>query len=419
MTKRTGRSGKVCKAAAFAAAMLTAAGIAACGPKQDAKDTSAAVATEAAKETVENAESAAGAEDVSTEAAESAADSEDRSAAAESGSVAETGLRLTQTKTVGKPTYTGIKEYKPFLKSAKPWAVIPGLNEGMIPQGMCYCAEDKRTYIASYSKADIPSVISILDEDGVLTAEAYLYNADGSRFSSHVGGLAISDDTLFVSAPADAEGHYQVAEIPMKELEGEGTKEVKIKKTFRVPVSPSFMNFSDGCLWVGNFYHPKGNYDLSADMNYTTKAENAEYGCYILGYDLSKKSVERFDEAGPDGYPVPDMVMAAPDRIQGITSLSNGQMLLSQSYGRKSESRLMSFDTSSTHATLQDFQVGSSKVPGFILDSNCLTKAVTALPMTEAVSATPDGMILVSFESGAMHYSDGKDRTDHIWKMEW
>ncbi|MDT3843124.1 MAG: hypothetical protein LIV11_00885 [Bacillota bacterium] len=414
MTKRTGRSGKVCKAAVFAATMLTAAGISACAPKQDAKDTSPAAVTEASKEletekekeTAENAESTAEAETASAEVSES-------------GSVAETGLRLTQTKTVGKPTYTGVKEYKPFLKSAKPWAVIPGLNEGMIPQGMCYCAEDKRTYIASYSKADIPSVISILDEDGVLTAEAYLYNADGSRFSSHVGGLAISDDTLFVSAPADAEGHYQVAEIPMKELEGEGTKEVRIKKTFRVPVSPSFMNFSDGCLWVGNFYHPKGNYDLSADMNYTTKAENAEYGCYILGYDLSKKSVERFDEAGPDGYPVPDMVMAAPDRIQGITSLSNGQMLLSQSYGRKSESRLMSFDTSSTHATLQDFQVGSSKVPGFILDSNCLTKAVTALPMTEAVSATPDGMILVSFESGAMHYSDGKDRTDHIWKMEW
>ena len=414
MTKRTGRSGKVCKAAVFAAAMLTAAGISACAPKQDAKDTSPAAVTEASKEletekekeTSENAESTAEAETASAEVSET-------------GAAAETGLHLTQTKTVGKQTYTGVKEYKPFLKSAKPWAVIPGLNEGMIPQGMCYCAEDKRTYIASYSKTDIPSVISVLDEDGILTAEAYLYNADGSRFSSHVGGLAISDDTLFVSAPADAEGHYQVAEIPMKELEGEGTREVKIQKTFRVPVSPSFMNFSDGCLWVGNFYHPKGNYDLSADMNYTTKAENAEYGCYILGYDLSKKSVERFDEVGPDGYPVPDMVMAAPDRIQGITSLSNGQMLLSQSYGRKSESRLMSFDTSSTHATLHDFQVGSSRVPGFILDSNCLTKAVTALPMTEAVSAASDGMILVSFESGALHYSDGKDRTDHIWKMEW
>ena len=414
MTKRTGRSGKVCKAAFFAAAMLTAAGISACAPKQDAKDTSPAAVTEASKEletekekeTAENAESTAEAETASAEVSET-------------GAAAETGLHLTQTKTVGKQTYTGVKEYKPFLKSSKPWAVIPGLNEGMIPQGMCYCAEDKRTYIASYSKADIPSVISVLDEDGILTAEAYLYNADGSRFSSHVGGLAISDDTLFVSAPADAEGHYQVAEIPMKELEGEGTREVKIQKTFRVPVSPSFMNFSDGCLWVGNFYHPKGNYDLSADMNYTTKAENAEYGCYILGYDLSKKSVERFDEVGPDGYPVPDMVMAAPDRIQGITSLSNGQMLLSQSYGRKSESRLMSFDTSSTHATLHDFQVGSSRVPGFILDSNCLTKAVTALPMTEAVSAASDGMILVSFESGALHYSDGKDRTDHIWKMEW
>ena len=414
MTKRTGRSGKVCKAAVFAAAMLTAAGISACAPKQDAKDTSPAAVTEASKE-LETEKEKETAED-----AESTAEAETASAVvSETGAAAETGLHLTQTKTVGKQTYTGVKEYKPFLKSAKPWAVIPGLNEGMIPQGMCYCAEDKRTYIASYSKADIPSVISVLDEDGILTAEAYLYNADGSRFSSHVGGLAISDDTLFVSAPADAEGHYQVAEIPMKELEGEGTREVKIQKTFRVPVSPSFMNFSDGCLWVGNFYHPKGNYDLSADMNYTTKAENAEYGCYILGYDLSKKSVERFDEVGPDGYPVPDMVMAAPDRIQGITSLSNGQMLLSQSYGRKSESRLMSFDTSSTHATLHDFQVGSSRVPGFILDSNCLTKAVTALPMTEAVSAASDGMILVSFESGALHYSDGKDRTDHIWKMEW
>ena len=405
--RMTGKRGMT---AVLAAAMIAAAGTTACAPKNDAQTKENAQTESAAAETAQ--ESNASAE--STTAAETT-----ESGSADSGAAAENGLHYTQTKTVSKESYTGAEMYKDFLEAAEPWALIPGLAEGMIPQGMCYCGEDKRTYIASYSKADIPSVITILDEDGTLTAEATLYNADGSRFSSHVGGLAISKDTLFLSAPADSDGNYQVAMIPMKELEGDGARDVKIQKMFRVPVSPSFMNFSDGCLWIGNFYHPKGNYDLSKDMNYTTQAENAEYGCYILGYDLSKKSADRFEQNGPDGYPVPDMIMAAPDRIQGITSLSNGQMLLSQSYGRKSESRLMAFDTSSTHATLHDFQVGSSRVPGFILDSNCLTNAITALPMTEAVSAGPDGKVLVSFESGAMHYADGKDRTDHIWKMEW
>ena len=39
------------------------------------------------------------------------------------------------------------------------------------------------------------------------------------------------------------------------------------------------------------------------------------------------------------------------------------------------------------------------------------------MPMTEALCTDPDGNVLVLFESGAMAYSDGKYRTDHVWSL--
>ena len=327
----------------------------------------------------------------------------------------EKGLRLSQTPSVSAEKYLGKSEFADFLSRAEKTCLIPGLNEAAIPQGMSWCESTGLVYLSAYYKTDaVPSVIMALDgSSGDFAAEYRLYNADGSPFTSHVGGLAAAGDQLYVSAKLDNDGSYAVAVIPLESLPPEGSHDITIERTVALPVSPSFLNYSQGILWVGNFYHPSADYGLSAGMDFTTETADGDYGCYILGYALGGGTL-----GGNTGTaPAPDYVLVAPDRIQGMVFCDDGTVLLSQSYGRKNNSTLLRYDLDLDRAD-GSVPVGGSEAPAYILDSRVLREAITAMPMTEALCTGPDGNVLVLFESGAMAYSDGKYRTDHVWSMK-
>lgn len=327
------------------------------------------------------------------------------------------GLTLTQTQTVKSEKYLGQNEFADFLSLAQKNYLIPGLNEAAIPQGMSYCADTGLLYISAYYKVDaVPSVIMALDgESGELVAEYRLYHPDGSPFVSHVGGLAAAGDYLYVSAALDNDGSYSVALIPLGDLPAEGSHDVTVEETVSLPVSPSFLSYSQGILWVGNFYHPSADYGLSTGMNFTTGTADGDFGCYILGFVLEDSGALG---GGTGVSPTPDYVLVAPDRIQGMVFCEDGTVLLSQSYGRKNNSALLRYDLELDRAEVT-VSVGGSQVPAFLLDSSVQREALTAMPMTEALAIGGDGSILVLFESGAMAYNDGKYRTDHVWSLRF
>ncbi|MGN0708069.1 MAG: hypothetical protein ACI4JC_08735 [Faecalibacterium sp.] len=333
----------------------------------------------------------------------------------------ENSLNMTQTVSVRKTTYENKSDFQEFLSAAQPAWIIPGLKESMIPQGMDYCASNGLVYISGYYTSDaLPSTLVALDaESGSFVAEYYLYNSDGSPFSSHVGGLAVTDTTLYVSARMDTNGNYSIAAIPLEQLAPEGSHKVTIERSIPLPVSPSFLSYSQGYLWAGNFYHPGANYGLSSGMQYTTASADGDYGCYILGYDLSGGEESRL--AIPEGgaYPLPDVVLAAPNKIQGMVLCADGTMTLSQSYGRKNNSSLLRFDLCLNDEPDTTVTIAGQELPAYILDSGRAHGSLTAMPMTEALADGPDGSILVLFESGASHYSNGSDRTDHVWQLRY
>ena len=326
-------------------------------------------------------------------------------------------LTLTQTPSVSGEKYAGKAEFASFLSRAEKKFLIPGLNQAAIPQGMSYCETTGLVYISAYYKVEaVPSVIMALDaQSGEFVAEYRLYNEDGSPFTSHVGGLAVAGENMVVSAKLDQDGSYSMAVIPLAGLPNEGSHDITIKKTVALPVSPSFLSCSQGILWVGNFYHPAADYGLSTGMNFTTKTADGDFGCYILGYDLNRSDAL---SAGPEGFPIPDCVLVAPDRIQGMAFCNDGTVLLSQSYGRKNNSSLLRYEL---NLNLPDLTVlvGSREVPACLLDSKTQRETITAMPMTEALTLDNDGNVLVLFESGAMAYQDGKYRTDYVWRLRF
>ena len=301
---------------------------------------------------------------------------------------------------------------------AEPGLVIPGLAENLIPQGMDQCDETGILYISGYYTTDGKSsaILAVDTATGELTAEYILLNAGGTPFDGHVGGVAVSEDTLYVSGQKQ-NGLYTICAIPLKDLPAEGSHEVKLEQTIPVPVSPSFLSCSHGYLWVGNFYHPGADYPLSDGMKYTTaSADGEDYGCYIMGYDLSKGSLSVADG---DDYAQPDLVLVGPNKIQGVVVGEDDTVTLSQSYGRKNNASLLRYSLALGETLDTMLTVQGRDVPGYILDSKRLKESVTAMPMTEALADAKDGGIYVLFESGAIHYANGTFRTDHVWKIKF
>ena len=333
---------------------------------------------------------------------------------------AEAGMTYTQTATVAEKTYLENSTFAEYLSKAEPQFLIPGLAENLIPQGMDVCDKTGILYISGYysTKGKCSAIVAVDTATGKLTAEYLLKKPGNLPFDGHVGGVAVSDTTLYLSGTKDTEGRTTILAIPLSSLPAEGSHEVTVENSIPVPVSPSFLSFSGGYLWVGNFYHPGADYGLSAGMDYTTEnAEGENLGCYIMGYDMTAGDTGLTVAAG-DRYAQPDVVLAAPNKIQGVV-VKDGAVTLSQSYGRKNNACLLRYALSLDEAPDTALTVNGREVKAYLLDSVRQTAALTVMPMTEALADAPDGGIYVLFESGATHYANGTHRTDHVWKVQF
>lgn len=310
--------------------------------------------------------------------------------------------------------FRGREEFADFISRASPRFTVPGLGEGMTPQGIGCSEKTGLAYITSYAMDGAPSVISAVSlETGEQAAEYRLFRRDGAPFTGHVGGIAVTEDRICLSARQDRDGGYSVAELPLSELLASGEHDVTVDRTIDLPVSPSFLSWSREILWVGNFYHPPAGYGLSPEIPYTTASADGEYGCYILGYRLGEDGL-----SAPAGerYPVPDLVLAAPDRIQGMACLEDS-VVLSQSYGRKENSALLVYDLALDGPADIELEICGHVVPGYVLDSARLRESLAAMPMSEGLCLAPEG-VLVLFESGSSRYPGSKYPTDQVWAVE-
>ena len=335
-----------------------------------------------------------------------------------------------------------ISQYKDYYAMGEPAFVIPGLNQGenFVLQGIAYSGEHDIALLAGYVKPatqNINSAIFVIDMTqyikvdknaylkGVLAKEILLDKADGTAFTGHAGGIAVSKNNVWISN--DGKLYY----IPLADvLAAPASSHIALKNSISVPVNASYTEFSDGTLWVGEFEYARDDYVTDGAHH---NAQNKKLTAWTVGYQLDESGAAGYDAAtgikseNLKDVAVPDVVLWHGEKVQGMTAieLKNGNLkvLLSTSYGRLNNSILQTYEVPVNSAAPQTVEIAGAAIPCYILTDG---ETITAPPMTEDLAHfEEDGQhfVLVASESGSYNYHGAEKSwsiypTDLIWKLK-
>ncbi|TMV52721.1 hypothetical protein FE783_00555 [Paenibacillus mesophilus] len=301
------------------------------------------------------------------------------------------------------PTYTK------FFKKSDLGPVIPGLQQGLVPQGIAYFASRNWIVISSY-RDKAPSVLSVIDlKTNKLLKTVLLYENDTTPYMGHAGGIAISAEHLWVGSDSlvravrldDVVNAKDGGRVPFREKFGTETK-------------ASFLAYSDGILWAGDYSDKEYPTDASHHM---TSRDNKAYKAWAAGYKIDKDTdlIGQSHPVNPAAQrAIPDYIFAVADKIQGF-AVHEGKVWLSQSGGRANDSYLLGYTDVRGEEPHLRLQLAGREVPLWYLDGKNMTDTWIMPPMSEGLDTVKD-KIAVLFESGAKPYlSQGTFPVDQIY----
>lgn len=303
-------------------------------------------------------------------------------------------------------------EFKPLLNIAQDGPIIPGLHELVIPQGLAYSAEQGWLVMSGYRDVGV-SVIAIMDaKTGQLLKSFELYDAVGDPYTGHAGGVAITNGYVFVASGSKAR---YVSIDKMKQTEDGG--QLIFDGQFKVNTNASFIAFENGKLWVGEFAH--GTSYPTDTSHHMTNRDGDQYRAWIEGFSVNPNTGLPMQLKNSGDKLVPEQLLSIPNRIQGV-SFWNGHWVLSDSYGRNSNSTMLFFTDPRGQAPHQKVTISNKEVPLWFLDNAELKLKLDGPPMAEEITVADDSLY-INYESAsegiAMTGSYAMDRM-HILDMK-
>lgn len=321
---------------------------------------------------------------------------------------------LTQTKVIFSELPMERKDYSEFFDIARPVLFIPGLYEGFVPQGLCYSPENELLIISGYyPEQACASRLAVIDNrTGELVLSVGLLYADGEEYFGHAGGVACSENTVFVTSEENA---YYVSLSTLKNAENNAN--IKFEGSFKLLTRGSFANCQDGVLWIGDFVEDKKSQRESA-KNITTLSSGETLYAWCEGYKLFKGKPDESRKT-EDGGIAPNCILAIPLEIQGMTRLSGGEFVFSSSFGRKNDSKIIVCEDVFLKDAHETKTIGELSVPVFCFSEDTILKEYNAIPMSQGIDVVGDKLFLL-FESGADIYRNGggKFPTDYLLEID-
>ena len=306
-------------------------------------------------------------------------------------------------------------DYENYLNVFEPSFRTPGLFEGIIPQGICYNF-DKNWIIISgyYEDGEFPSMLMILDaENGAFIKAVKLQNVDGSMYFGHAGGVASSGSYIFVTSD------YSARTVAIDTLEkAQNGATVRFVSDFKLNTKGSFANVYSEILWVGDFVESEDK--ARKDAQWVTTINSGEtFYAYCEGYNLKDglPKIEKINSTH-DGY-VPDIMLAIPEQVQGMTRTLSGGFIFSTSYGRKNDSVIKVFNDVTEGDRVDTVTIDGNTINLYACDELDMKTSYTAPPMSQGIESV-NGTIFLLYESGAAKYRSGggKYPVDTLFKAE-
>ncbi|MFP4049830.1 MAG: hypothetical protein ACLFT8_07755 [Desulfovermiculus sp.] len=290
------------------------------------------------------------------------------------------------------------QDYLPFITEGP---VIPGLFQGVVPQGKAFLPEHDLIVISNYMTIERAAALTLVSmHDGELKDVLWVYNHDGSMHRGHVGGLAATRKHLWL---ASGKHFYR---IPLQKIiHAEGNQDIHLDRPLTTEVKCSFATASDDVLYIGEFRLPGNRYITKASHIYRTPDGGLNFAL-MAGFQLNEQTDHIQSDMLQSRTATPSFFVSLPDRVQGVAFIKE-HIVLSKSYGRRNTSHL-SVHLNPVHTqTSYSFTFENGKtVPVWHLDSLTHIKTIGAPPMTEGITNLR-GELGVLFESGANKYRLG------------
>jgi hypothetical protein len=277
-------------------------------------------------------------------------------------------------------------EYGTFFVKTTQGARVPGLTKNWVPQGIAYVSSKNWQLISHYdSKEDKPSTISVIDAGKKkYVKNVYLYQENGKPYKGHAGGIAVSKNYIWISSGSNL--YYASLDNLIKSKD---KAKLKFSGHVKTAAKASFTTYANGVVWSGDF--------------------NENLGGKAVGYKLDGKTDKIASKT-------PSYILSIPSHIQGMM-VSSSEIILSQSYGRKNDSKLLRYTNVLKKKPDKHMSINGKKVPVWNLGSKQLKSRITMPPLSEGL-AKHSNQLYIIFESGAKKYrATCKYPLDHVQVM--
>ena len=278
-----------------------------------------------------------------------------------------------------------------FFGGAKEEFAIPGLWTGFVPQG--FDKVDESYIVSGYDKSDnAPSSVYVI-KDGENT-RVDLYNADGSDYVSHAGGVTHFGEYMYVAYNTGEDITYCDMFLLSDVFDGDG----KATKCDSVPLPNriSYCSVYGNKLYAGAFYREGSKY-LTPESHQLKTPAGDQNTALMMVYTLDETTGKPLSDK-------PDFVYSTLSNVQGMCITESGKIVLSTSWS-VSPSKLYVYDLDKASAST--WSLDGAEIPVIYLDSACLTQTITCPPMSEEL-VYENGRVIIMSESACMKYLYGK-----------
>ncbi len=268
---------------------------------------------------------------------------------------------------------------------------IPGLSDGVVPQGLCY-VEDEDIYLMSgYMNNGSKSRIYVVDGETKETVKYFTISGVSEEFENgHFCGVASSGNFVWL-ATDDHCFSFSLEEI----MTVENGFTVEPISYFDTGTGADFCFSDDTYLYVGEFF--RNNDTITDESHHYQISENEINKAIAFRYEIDQSAENGLKSTTPVD------ALSIPNLVQGLAITDSGKIVLSTSYGLP-DSNIYTYENVYASSTTETFALSETEsIPLYILSSANLESTLVAPCMSEGIDYV-NGRVVILFESACDKY---------------